>query len=170
MRLAVRFLRHRGRIIPWRQVANQPARVGDLRIDECRDAELRRYVQAAKLFPLDASRYMDGLPELLDVRIIGMSPQAFTLAGFERVDGAEYAQSWLVTGIIEAAGAAGQLARILPAQRGSFRAGLNAGILRRLLGCLVQEQQQTHRPLAATIGHTSWHTRLRVLGYRPQYS
>jgi len=25
-----------------------------------------------------------------------MSPQAFTLSGFERVDGADYAQSWLV--------------------------------------------------------------------------
>jgi hypothetical protein len=28
--------------------------------------------------------------------IVGMSPQAFSLTGFERVDGAEYAQSWLV--------------------------------------------------------------------------
>ena len=26
-----------------------------------------------------------------------MSPQAFTLAGFERVEGVDYAQSWLVT-------------------------------------------------------------------------
>jgi hypothetical protein len=83
--------------MPWRQVVNHPAMVGDLRIEECRDEELRRYVQAAKLFPVDASRFMEGLPELLDVRIIGMSPQAFTLAGFERAEGAEYAQSWLVS-------------------------------------------------------------------------
>jgi len=33
---------------------------------------------------------------LLDVRLIGMSPSAFSLSGFERVDGVEYAQSWLV--------------------------------------------------------------------------
>jgi hypothetical protein len=26
-----------------------------------------------------------------------MSPQAFTLTGFERIDGADFAQSWLVT-------------------------------------------------------------------------
>jgi len=25
-----------------------------------------------------------------------MSPQAFTLAGYERIEGADYAQSWLV--------------------------------------------------------------------------
>jgi len=28
---------------------------------------------------------------------MAMSPQAFTLAGFERIAGVEYAQSWLVT-------------------------------------------------------------------------
>lgn len=47
-------------------------------------------------FPDEAVRYSAQYPELLDVRIIGMSPQAFTLAGFERIEGAEYAQSWLV--------------------------------------------------------------------------
>jgi hypothetical protein len=35
-------------------------------------------------------------PTLLDVRLIGMSPSAFSLSGFERVQGVEYAQSWLV--------------------------------------------------------------------------
>jgi len=35
-------------------------------------------------------------PTLLDVRLIGMSPSAFSLSGFERVDGVEYAQSWLI--------------------------------------------------------------------------
>ena len=97
MRFAVRFLRQRGRVIPWRLVANQPAKIGDLRIEEWRDEELKRYVRAAKLFADDASRYSTTLPELLDVRLISMSPQAFTLAGFERIEGAEYAQSWLVS-------------------------------------------------------------------------
>jgi len=40
MRFAIRFLRHRGRILPWREVVNQEPRVGDLRIEECLDAEL----------------------------------------------------------------------------------------------------------------------------------
>jgi hypothetical protein len=32
----------------------------------------------------------------LDVRLMAMSPQAFTLTGFERVAGVEFAQSWLI--------------------------------------------------------------------------
>jgi hypothetical protein len=96
MRFAVRFLRHQGRSIPWRMIANQSAKIGDLRIQECRDEVLHRYVRAAKLFSNDASRYST-MPELLDVQIVSMSPQAFTLAGFERTDGAKYAQSRLVT-------------------------------------------------------------------------
>ena len=50
MRFAIRFLRHRGRILPWRDVMNQEARIGDLRIEECLDAELHRYVRVARLF------------------------------------------------------------------------------------------------------------------------
>jgi len=58
---------------------------------------LHRYVRTAKLFPDEAVIYMAaGLPELHDVRLICMSQQAFNLAGFERIEGVEYAQSWLV--------------------------------------------------------------------------
>ena len=39
MRFAVRPLRYRGRILPWREVINRPALVGDLRIEECRDED-----------------------------------------------------------------------------------------------------------------------------------
>jgi hypothetical protein len=96
MRFAVRFLRNRGRILPWREVVNQEPRIGDLRIEECLDAELHRYVRTARLFNSDSAIYSEKLPELLDVRLMAMSPQAFTLAGFERAAGVEYAQSWLV--------------------------------------------------------------------------
>src|SRR5436309_383612 len=100
MRFALRFLRLRGRILPWREVVNQVPRFGDLRIEECLDVELHRYVRMARLFDEADTRSAraPGRPELLDVRIITMSPQAFTLSGFERVDGVEYAQSWLVSG------------------------------------------------------------------------
>ena len=97
MRFVVRLLRHRGRILPWREVANWVPKRGDLRIEECRDEELRRYVRTARLFDEANVRPSNVLPELLDVRIMAMSPQAFTLTGFERVDGIEYAQSWLVS-------------------------------------------------------------------------
>ena len=97
MRFAVRFLRRRGRVLPSREVANQAPRFGDLRIEECLDEELHRYVRTAKLF--DVGRVLPDrtLPELLDVRLMAMSPHAFTPTGFERVDSVEYAQSWLVS-------------------------------------------------------------------------
>jgi len=103
MRFAVRFLRYRGRVLPWRDVMNQGLRTGDLRVEECLDDELRRYVRTARLVDVDRVVNVARPPELLDARLIAMSPQAFTLTGFERDAGAEYAQSWLVT---EPAGAA----------------------------------------------------------------
>jgi hypothetical protein len=97
MRFAVRFLRFHGRILPWREVINRPALVGDVRIEETRDDELRRYVRTAKLYPDgEAVVRLAGLPELYDVRVVAMSQQAFTLCGLERDGGVEYAQSWLV--------------------------------------------------------------------------
>ena len=75
---------------------NQEPRIGDLRIEECLDGELRRYVRTARLFGVESALYSDTLPELLDVRLVAMSPPGFTLTGFELVAGADYAQSWLV--------------------------------------------------------------------------
>ena len=97
MRFAVRLLRSRGRILPWREVANQAPRVGDLRIEEFLDAELHRYVRTATLFDAESAIYSSARPTLLDARLMAMSPQAFTLTGFERLAGVEYAQSWLVS-------------------------------------------------------------------------
>ena len=96
MRFSVRLLRHRGRILPWRVVANRPALVGDLRIEEVRDEELRRYLRTAQLWDDQSIKPVADRPCLYDVHLVAMSPQAFSLSGFERVDGAEYAQSWLV--------------------------------------------------------------------------
>jgi len=70
--------------------------VGDLRIEEVRDEELRRYLRTALLWDENSVRPSQDRPCLFDVHIVGMSPQAFSLSGFERVDGAEYTQSWLV--------------------------------------------------------------------------
>lgn len=98
MRFAIRLLRYRGRIIPWRDVVNRTPRIGDIRIEELRDDALRRYVRTARLFPENGNVVFEGdLPELLDVTVMGMSQQAFTLSGLERLDGADYAQSWLVS-------------------------------------------------------------------------
>jgi len=96
MRFAVRFLRYKGRVLPWRDVVNRPALVGDLRIEECRDEELKRYLRTARVWDDWSVVGKAERPTLYDVHIVAMSPQAFSLSGFERIDGAEYAQSWLV--------------------------------------------------------------------------
>lgn len=97
MRFAVQPLRIRGRVIPRRSVVNGTRIVGELRGEEVRDAELGRYVQTATFVATDwRGTNAPLLPALLDVRIVAMSPLAFTLAGFERIDDIEYAQSWLV--------------------------------------------------------------------------
>jgi hypothetical protein len=70
---------------PWRDVINLTPRIGDLRIEESLDRELHRYVRTAKLFDVQSAIYSAKLPELLDVRLMARSPQAFTLTGFERV-------------------------------------------------------------------------------------
>ena len=97
MRFLVRFLRHHGRILPWREVMNRSPLLGDLRIEESRVDELRRYVKTARLFDEANVLRNVNLPQLLDVHIMAMSPQVSTPTGFERNDGIEYAQSWLVS-------------------------------------------------------------------------
>ena len=93
----VRFLRYRGRILPWREVIDQAPNSGDLRIEEVLDQELHRYVRMARLFDTTNVLPSMKLPLLLDARLMAMSPQAFTLTGFERVEDVEFAQSWLVS-------------------------------------------------------------------------
>jgi hypothetical protein len=91
MRFAIRFLRARGRILPWREVMNQDALVGDLRVEECLDEILDRYVRTAKFLDPGMVVYRERPPELMDVRLVSMSPLVFTPTGIERIGGVEYA-------------------------------------------------------------------------------
>ena len=76
---------------------NRPALLGELRIEDCHDDELHRYLRIATLHHESAPTYRADAPRLYDVRLMAMGSLAFTLTGFERIDGAEYAQSWLIT-------------------------------------------------------------------------
>ncbi len=96
MRFSVRFLRRNGRILHARDVANQTPIVADMEVDECFDEQTRRYLRTARLF-----QHGSGVPvalkhKLYDARLIGMGRDQLSLTGFERVDGVEYVQSWLV--------------------------------------------------------------------------
>ena len=55
-----------------------------------------RYVRMARVLVLDRPRETTAVAELFEPQIIAMSPQAFTLTGYERVGDQCYAQSWLV--------------------------------------------------------------------------
>jgi hypothetical protein len=59
--------------------------------------DLHRYVRTATLHQESASTYRADVPRLYDVRLMAMSTLAFTLTGLERIDGVEFAQSWLIT-------------------------------------------------------------------------
>ena len=81
------------------ELANREPVIGDLRVEEVRDETLGRYVRIARVVDVRAPRDPDLLPALLDPSLIAMSPLAFSLSGFERVDGRDYAQSWLVRAV-----------------------------------------------------------------------
>ena len=97
MRFNVLRLRYRGRPLPKREWANRNPIAGELRVEQLFDEELKRHIRIAKLSSLTRVTGPEEFPALYDPKLIAMSPQAFTLAGFERIEGADYAQSWLVT-------------------------------------------------------------------------
>jgi hypothetical protein len=96
MEFAVVPMRFQGRPLPRAELANRSPWIGDLSIEEIRDEQLMRYVRTARVLVLDRPRAADVLGELFEPQIIAMSPQAFTLSGYERVGDQCYAQSWLV--------------------------------------------------------------------------
>lgn len=90
-------MRYRGRPLPRRELANRKAAVGDLRVEQLYDETLNRHVRIARLTnPLSQVR-PERLPNLYDPILLAISLQVFTLTGFERIKGVDYAQSWLVT-------------------------------------------------------------------------
>ncbi|MFO1323317.1 MAG: hypothetical protein U1F15_04560 [Burkholderiales bacterium] len=96
MRFSVLRLRHRGRPLPRREWQGRAPVVGDLRVEHLYDEDLLRHLRLARLVDPVRSSGPDALPVLYEPVLIAMSPQAFTLSGYERIEGADYAQSWLV--------------------------------------------------------------------------
>ena len=89
-------LRYKGRPLPQREWANREPAVGDLRVEQLYDETLRRHVRIARVLNSLRPKNPDELPTLFDPVLLAMSPQAFTLTGFERIEGVDFAQSWLV--------------------------------------------------------------------------
>lgn len=114
---AVYPMRRRGRLLPRVELANLAPLVGDLRIEEIRDATLMRYVRTARVMSYEKPRAPEVLAELAEPQIVAMSPQAFTLSGVERVGDQSYGQSWLVRAAHDVRAAVGVVAGFRPVQR-----------------------------------------------------
>jgi hypothetical protein len=97
MRFAVIPIFVRGRMPGRRAIRNVPPIVGELRVEYLLDPARHRYLMFASLRNEGIGMTVELIPDLHGAQLIGMSPCAFSLAGFERVDGVEYAQSWLVS-------------------------------------------------------------------------
>jgi hypothetical protein len=96
MRFHVLRLRHRGRPLPRHEWMNRAPACGDLRVEQVFEQELRRYLRVARILSVGRVKDPDEVPPLYEPVLVAMSPSAFSLTGFERVDGADFAQSWLV--------------------------------------------------------------------------
>lgn len=61
------------------------------RVDQIFDEELRCYLRVARVVNMGRVKDPDELPPLYEPLLVAMSPSAFSLAGFERVDSADFA-------------------------------------------------------------------------------
>lgn len=84
MRFRVFQLRRTGRRLSWREVRNGPSYIGDL-LSHAVDHGGQRY-NVIMLQNLEGPMAGAAIPELYEPVLLGFSPLAFRLRGFERVD------------------------------------------------------------------------------------
>ncbi|WP_082151353.1 hypothetical protein [Caenimonas sp. SL110] len=96
MKVKVRTMRHEGRNLNRDDLKKLPPRVGELRVLEERDPALGRQVLRARLLDMTRGTEHDILPGLMDARLVWAADGKMTLIGTERLDRAEYGQTWSV--------------------------------------------------------------------------
>lgn len=94
MKVHVRPMRRYGRNLPSKDLMLQPPVVGVLEVNEQRDIELGRNTVRARL--IDEKSGNDILPELSSALLIWAAKNRMRMAGLERVDKADYAQTWSI--------------------------------------------------------------------------
>lgn len=96
MKVKVTPLRECGRNIVSEKLKEAKSIPGELEVGEERDPALSRAVMRARLLDTTRAAGHEVLPQLRDARLIWLGKDAFRLAGTERRDGVEYAQTWEV--------------------------------------------------------------------------
>jgi hypothetical protein len=96
MRVKVKTMRKAGKNLHKGDLALQPPFMGQLRVKEEHDPVLQRQVLRARLVDISRGTEHDILPTLTDARLIHAADGKLTLIGTERVDLAEYGQTWAV--------------------------------------------------------------------------
>ena len=94
MRVKVRPMRHHGRNLPQREHLALPPVIGFLAVNEQRDIELGRNTVRARL--VDDKTGNDVLPELSSALLLWADKNRMRLTGLERIDKADYAQTWSI--------------------------------------------------------------------------
>lgn len=96
MRVKVTPLRQRGRVMHREERNKSPTYVGELTVAEARDHAAGRAVRRARLVDAVNGLRTDVLPELSDTQLLWVADGQMRLAGFEHIEGVDYAQTWSV--------------------------------------------------------------------------
>ena len=87
-------MKRAGRLLTKSELRAELPRVGVLRVDEYRDHEQSRTLTRARLLEPNAKVERDMLPELLDARMLYVDGGRMRIAGTERLQYADVAQTW----------------------------------------------------------------------------
>jgi hypothetical protein len=96
MRVQVRTIRVRGELVANAALTLQAPLYGRLSIKERKDHRLGQVVRIARPTDLNEPGNIDLMPELRDVHLLAVDDDLLVLAGCERVDDKNFAQSWEV--------------------------------------------------------------------------
>ncbi len=94
MKVKVKTMRKGGRNLHRGELSALPLHEGRLQVKEEHDPVLHRQVLRARLLETKRGIEHDVLPSLTDARLIHAADGKLTLIGTERVDMAEYGQTW----------------------------------------------------------------------------
>lgn len=89
-------LRAKGAFITADVLRGMKPITGLLSLNERKDYRLGRVVRTARLVDANVPGDVDLVPELMDAQVLGIRGNRLTIAGYERLDNQDFAQSWQI--------------------------------------------------------------------------